>query len=107
MIWITIIFVGIGRDALIALAAASTIDSKGIGMKYSGTALGFVQSILRIGPFISPPVGNSVAAYWTGLPFIVWAAFAAFALVCFLLTKETGSSVLYLQNRPQTMEVKT
>ena len=92
IIWIIIALVGIGRDSLIALAAASIIDSKGIGLKYSGTAIGFMQSVLRIGPFISSPIGNSMVPNGAGLPFIVWAAFGTFALVCFSLTKETGHS---------------
>ncbi|MBN2062374.1 MAG: hypothetical protein JW882_18375, partial [Deltaproteobacteria bacterium] len=90
IIWIVIILIGIGRDGLVALAVASTIDSKGIGVLYSGTAIGLIQTINRIGSFVSPPIGNSMATRGAGLPFIVWAAFGIFALVCFSLTRETG-----------------
>ena len=90
IIWVVIILIGIGRDGLVALVVASTIDSKGIGVLYSGTAFGLIQTINRIGSFISPPIGNSMATSGAGLPFIVWAAFGVFALVCFSLTRETG-----------------
>jgi predicted MFS family arabinose efflux permease len=89
-IWVLIIVAGIGRDGLVALACTSTIESKGIGAKYSGTAMGLMQTIIRIGTFISPPLGNSMAAHGAGFPFIVWATFGAFGLFCFSLTKETG-----------------
>ncbi|MBN2062884.1 MAG: MFS transporter [Deltaproteobacteria bacterium] len=90
IIWILIIIIGFGRDGLVALACTSNIESNGIGVVYSGTAMGFMQTILRIGAFISPPIGNSMAASGAGLPFIVWAGFGAFALVCFSLIRETG-----------------
>lgn len=90
IIFIIIILIGIGRDGLMALATISTMESKGIGLLYSGTAMGLMQTILRIGIFISPPIGNSMAANGSGLPFIVWAAFGVIALVCFSLTRETG-----------------
>lgn len=90
IIWVLIIMAGIGRDGLVAMACTSTIESKGIGVKYSGTVMGFMQTICRLGAFISPPIGNSMSAYGAGLPFIIWAAFGAFALLCFSLTRETG-----------------
>ena len=90
IIWIIILLVGIGRDGLLALATVSIIESKGIGVLYTGTAMGFIQAISRLGPFISPPIGNSMAAKGAGLPFIVWATFGIIALVCFSLTKETS-----------------
>ena len=90
IIWFIVILIGIGRDGLMAVSAASSIDSKGIGLTYSGTAMGLNQAIARIGPFVSPPIGNSMASNGSGLPFIVWTAFGMFALVCFSLTKETG-----------------
>jgi hypothetical protein len=90
IIWVVVILIGMGRDGLVALVIASVIDSKGIGVLYSGTAIGLVQAMSRVGPFISPPMGNSMASSGSGLPFIVWAAFGVFALICFSLTRETG-----------------
>ncbi|MBN2059441.1 MAG: MFS transporter [Deltaproteobacteria bacterium] len=90
LIWVLMILVGVGRDGLIALSNATNIEDKGIGAQYAGTAGGFMQTFTRIGSFISPPMGNSLAASGAGLPFIVWSAFGAIALVCFLLTRETG-----------------
>lgn len=91
MIWGIIIIIGIGRDGLVALVSTSTVESEGIGAKYSGSAIGFMQTIARISVLISPPIGNSMAKIGAGIPFLVWAAFGIFALVCFSMTKETGT----------------
>ncbi|MBN2060887.1 MAG: MFS transporter [Deltaproteobacteria bacterium] len=90
-IWILIIMVGIGRDALVALSLTSAIESRGIGAQYSGTAIGLIQTVLRIGIFIAPPIGNSMAVIYPGLPFVVWAVFGVFSLVCFYLIREEGT----------------
>jgi predicted MFS family arabinose efflux permease len=95
IIWVLIILVGIGRDGLIALGLTSCIESEGIGALYSGTAMGILQTIGQVGGFISPPIGNSMATIGSGLPFIVWAAFGVFALVCYSLTRETGRQQIY------------
>ena len=90
IIWIIMLMAGIGRDGLLALSNVFIIESKGIGVVYTGTAIGFIQAISRLGPFISPPIGNSMATKGADLPFIVWAAFGVIALVFFSLTKETS-----------------
>jgi ACS family glucarate transporter-like MFS transporter len=89
IIWIIIIFVGMGRDAFMALVIASTIESEGIGVLYTGTALGLIQTISRIGPFISPPIGNTMASSSGGFPFIIWSVFGVIALLCLPLIRET------------------
>jgi predicted MFS family arabinose efflux permease len=91
IIWIIIILVGLGRDGLLAVTTATIIETKGIGMLYTGTAMGLIQSIYRIGPFISSPMGNSMAAIGPGSPFFVWSIFGMIALVCFALAKENRS----------------
>ncbi|MBN2060198.1 MAG: MFS transporter [Deltaproteobacteria bacterium] len=90
IVWAIIIMVGIGRDALIAMVNAANMDSKGIGSLYSGTAVGFLQTISRIGAFLSPPIGNSVAVFGESLPFTMWAALSVVAFLCFSFTGETA-----------------
>ena len=90
IIWLLVIVIGIGRDGLMALMTAITIENKGIGALYSGTAIGLIHTVSRLGPFISPPLGNSLAETNAGLPFIIWAVFGVLALICFSLTRETG-----------------
>jgi nitrate/nitrite transporter NarK len=80
-IWIIILLVGVGRDGTMALCMTMSTETEGIGKEYSGAAIGLMQSIGRIGPFISPPVGNSLASISPGTPFLLWSAFAFVALM--------------------------
>lgn len=45
--WVIIVLIGIRRDGLVALVTASTIDSKGIGVLYTGTAMGLARQSLE------------------------------------------------------------
>ena len=80
-IWIIILLVGVGRDGTMALLMTMSTETEGIGKEYSGAAIGLMQSIGRIGPFISPPLGNSLASISPGTPFLLWSAFALMALM--------------------------
>jgi ACS family hexuronate transporter-like MFS transporter len=92
MVWVLAIMVGVVRDAFMALTSTTNIEAEGIGVMYSGTAVGLVQTISRIGPIFSPPVGNSLATTNNpGLPFYFWAAFAFLGLSILFFIKETGS----------------
>ena len=61
------------------------VQTAGIGPALAGTALGISMSVSRMGGFVSPPLGNSLAALGAGLPFLFWAGFAVAMLV--LLTR--------------------
>lgn len=91
MVWVLAIMVGMVRDAFMAITSTTNVEAEGIGVMYSGTAVGLVQTILRIGPIFSPPVGNSLADTNPGLPFYFWAAFALMGLSILFFIKETGS----------------
>ena len=90
MVWPLVIMVGIARDGFMALIITTTADTEGIGILYSGTAWGFVQTISRAGSIFSPPLGNSLAATNLGLPFVFWAAIAVVSLLSLCFVKETG-----------------
>jgi MFS family permease len=90
LIWLLILVIGIGRDGLMALTTATAIEAKGIGVTHAGTAVGLTLTFARLGPFLSPPLGNSMATRGASLPFVVWAAFGLVALICFSLIDETG-----------------
>jgi MFS family permease len=90
LVWLLIFMIGIGRDSFMALTTATAIEAKGIGSLNSGTAVGLIQTFARMGPFVSAPLGNSVAVKGVGLPFIVWASFGLMTLTCFSFLRETG-----------------
>jgi cyanate permease len=91
-IWIIILLVGVGRDGMMALLMTMSTETEGIGKEYSGAAIGLMQSIGRVGPFVSPPLGNSLASISPSAPFLVWSAFAFIALVSFFFIRSKRSA---------------
>jgi hypothetical protein len=59
-------------------------------LKYSGTALGIVFTIVHIGSVSSPPLGNSLERISQGAPFFFWASLSLVALVMLAFVRETG-----------------
>jgi YNFM family putative membrane transporter len=90
MLWVLMVIVGFARDGTMAIALTMSTEAEGIGVVYAGTAAGLAQTMLSLGSFISPPLGNSLANINSGFPFFLWAAFGLLALVAFCFVKETG-----------------
>lgn len=90
MIWVLMILTGIFMDGFMAVIVTMLLETEGVGLEYSGTALGIIFTIAQIGSVASPPLGNSLASISPGLPFVFWAALSVFAVIALTLTKETG-----------------
>ncbi len=91
LIWVLAIMTLITRDGFMAVLVTMLTETEGIGAVYAGTALGLTMTLSRLGGFISPPLGNSLASPANpGLPFILWAAMGAIALFGCAFVKETG-----------------
>lgn len=89
-LWVLMIMVGFARDGFMAICLTMSTEVKGVGVVYAGTAAGLAQTMLNVGSFSSPPLGNSLAHINSGFPFFLWAAFGLLALVAFYFVKETG-----------------
>ncbi|MFC1900274.1 CynX/NimT family MFS transporter [Chloroflexota bacterium] len=94
LVWVAVVIAGIVRDGFMAISSTMIIETDGIGMIYAGTAIGLGQTVNRIGEFISPPVGNSLAIYNPRLPFVFWAALPTAALGVFYFLREKPSPKL-------------
>jgi len=93
MVWVIMIIVGVTRDGFMAIAFTISTETEGVGVVYAGTAMGLTQTLLNVGPLISPALGNSLADPAnpaSPYPFFLWAAFGLLALVVFCFVKETG-----------------
>jgi MFS family permease len=90
MVWVIMIVMGTFRDAGMTLCNTMTVEAEGVGPIYSGTAIGLMHTISRVGPIISPPVGNSLAIISPGAPFFLWAAFGLLSVFSLSFIKETG-----------------
>ena len=88
--WVLAIMIGAVRDMIWAMAATMTVETKGVGLAYAGTAVGIVHTFTRIGYAIAPPIGNSFEEIQPGLAYVFWAAMSAIGVLSFLMVKETG-----------------
>lgn len=91
LVWLIIVMVGLFRDMAMTMSVVMTIETKGIGPEYAGTAGGLVLAAGRVGATFFPPLGNSFAYIHPGLPFVFWAGLSVVAALCFFLAAETGS----------------
>jgi MFS family permease len=91
LIWVLAIMTLITRDGFMAVLVTTLTETEGVGAVYAGTALGLTMTLSRLGGFISPPLGNSLASPANpGLPFVFWAAACVIALFGCYFVKETG-----------------
>lgn len=90
MIWVLILAAGVFMDGFMSLTTTMLLETEGVGMKYSGTALGIVFTIVHIGSVSSPPLGNSLERISQEAPFFFWASLSLVALVMLFFIRETG-----------------
>jgi hypothetical protein len=90
IVWALMVFSGMFMDGFMAIIVTMLMETKGVGMEYSGMALGIVFTIAQVGSLVSPPLGNAFADINAGLPFAFWAVLSVSALVTFAFVKETG-----------------
>lgn len=98
VVWILIILSGFFFNAVPAMLSTMCIEMEAIGPAYIGTALALNQAISMIGSFALPPLGNSLAYYNLGLPFVFWALIAGVGLVMLGFVRETGLRAKKLSN---------
>ena len=87
-VWAFVILAGFFRDGFMAILMSMTIELRGVGGEYAGTAVALVLAISRLGGFAGPPLGNSLAGFHPGLPFVFWGALALVTPISLYLVKE-------------------
>ena len=87
-VWLFVILAGLFRDGFMAILLSMIIEVKGVGADYAGTAAALVLAISMLGSFVGPPLGNSLAGFHPGLPFVFWAALALVTPISLYLVKE-------------------
>lgn len=75
-LWLFVIVSGLFRDGFVAIILSMIIEIKGVGADYAGTAAALVLAVSRSASFVGPPLGNSLADFHPGLPFVFWGALA-------------------------------
>lgn len=87
-VWVLMILSGMFMDGFMAIIVTLLLETEGVGPVYSGTALGFLFTISQAGAVLSPPLGNSLAAVYPGMPFIFWSLLSAGAVACLAPIRE-------------------
>ena len=81
---------GSAFDSLMALQQTTVMEVDGVDNSLSGSALGMVTTIRNLGIAFSPPLGNSLAIYGAGLPFLFWGVCGVFAALMFFFVFSTA-----------------
>ena len=73
-----VLIAGISRDGFMAITMTAIIEEKSIGARLAGSAIGLNMSVMGIAGVFAPPIGNWLAGFGPGLPFLFWAALVFF-----------------------------
>jgi MFS family permease len=87
-VWIAVIMAGMVRDGFMAVFITSIIETEGVGVMYAGTATGMVMVFSGIGNLLAPPLGNSLAVFGPGFPFVFWAVLTGLGFFGLLAANE-------------------
>lgn len=83
LVVLVIAVTGIVFDSFMAILNASVLEVKGVSQVYMGTAIGFAVMIRNLGGTFSPPLGNSLTAIGSNVPFVFWSLMGFFAVIVF------------------------
>ena len=89
-----VLLAGISRDGFMAITMTAIIEEKGIGARFAGTAIGLNMSVMGIANVFAPPIGNWLAGFGKGLPFLFWASLPLLGWIgyLFMRTSQRGAS---------------
>ena len=87
LISVAVLIAGIARDGFMAITMTAIIEEKGIGARFAGSAIGLNMSVMGIASVFAPPIGNWLAKFRPGLPFIFWASLVFLGFVGYLFLR--------------------
>jgi len=87
LISVAVLIAGIARDGFMAITMTAIIEEKGIGARFAGSAIGLNMSVIGIASVFAPPIGNWLAKFGPGLPFIFWASLVFLGFVGYLFLR--------------------
>jgi MFS family permease len=82
LIWVAVLVTGFARDGIMAVYTTMVYETEGVELILAGTAVGLTMAIGGLGNVLAPPLGNSLAVFWPGAPFILWSALAFGGVLC-------------------------
>jgi len=91
LISLAVLMAGITRDGFMAISMTAIIEVEGIGPRFAGSATGLVMSAIGIANVFAPPIGNWLAKFGPGIPFLFWASLVALGFVAYLFLQQPGT----------------
>ncbi len=91
LIWIAVLMAGMVRDGFMAVFMTAILETKGVGTDQTGTAMGMVMVLSSLGSIVAPPLGNSLAVYDPGFPFLLWSGMALLGIASLVVLREGRS----------------
>jgi MFS family permease len=82
LIWLAVLVTGFARDGIMAVYTTMVYETEGVELIHAGTAVGLTMAIGGLGNVLAPPLGNSLAVFWPGAPFVLWSALALVGVLC-------------------------
>jgi cyanate permease len=89
LISLAVLLAGMARDGFMAITMTAIIEVKSIGAQFAGSATGLAMSAMGIANFFAPPVGNWLAKFGAGLPFLFWASFVFLGFIAYFFLRQT------------------
>jgi cyanate permease len=81
LIFLAVLLAGFTRDGFMATSMTAIIEVKGIGPRFAGSAAGLAMSAMGVSNVLAPPIGNWLAKFGAGLPFLFWASLVFLGIV--------------------------
>lgn len=94
LLWLAILIAGFARDGIMAILFTMTLETKGVGEKFSATASSFMVVFASLGGLVSPPVGNTFANLSSYFPFIFWAILCLLGVFSLIMIQENKSIIV-------------
>ena len=82
-----ILVTGVVRDGFMALLITMVTESNGVNARNAGAVIGFSLTLGRLGEWLAPPIGNSLAGWDLRFPFLFWALMACAGLGILIFVK--------------------
>ena len=87
-VWVVVMLAGLMRDGYMAILMTTSMEVRGVGARYAGTATGLVMVFLGLGNVLSPPIGNYLERFSPSIPFLFWACLAVCGVIGFVFVKD-------------------
>ena len=89
LISVAVLIAGIARDGFMAISMTAIIEVKGVGARFAGSATGLCMSVIGIANVFTPPIGNWLAKFGSGIPFLFWASFAFLGSLAYFFLRQS------------------